>query len=173
MTQDEFWQHIRATRRLDTDEHAARLANRLAKLPIPDILAFGKLWLSMMAKVYTWRMWGAAHLVNGGCSDDAFQGFREWLILQGRPVFEATVQNPDTLATYLKGDAEVEANCSPAYDAYCAATGLDDFIDALQKQYPKLPVIPALTQSWDFEDDDAMQRRYPKLFAAYLADEVE
>ncbi len=173
MTQDEFWQHIRATRRLDSDDHAERLATRLAKLPVPEILAFGMLWETYLAKAYTWPLWGAAYLVNGGCSDDGFDYFRVWLLLQGQAVFDAALKDPDTLATHLKGDAEVEAECNPAYDAYAVATGKDDYFDALKQQYPKLPAPPPLKQAWDFDDDDAMQQRYPKLFAAYLADEVE
>ena len=33
MTEDEFWDHIRATRRVDPEAHNERLVKRLAKLP--------------------------------------------------------------------------------------------------------------------------------------------
>ncbi|OWK36489.1 DUF4240 domain-containing protein [Fimbriiglobus ruber] len=171
MTQDEFWQHIRATRRLDSEEQAERLANRLAKLPVAEILAFGRWWHLMHVKSRTWKLWGAAYLINGGCSDDGFEYFRSWLILQGRKVFEAAMKDPETLRAVLKGDAEVEADCEPAYDAYCTATGNEDFVDALRAAYPKLPDYAALKKGWDFDDEEQMRKRYPKLFAAYLADD--
>ena len=45
MTQDEFWDHIRATRRRDPDDQADLLAARLAPLPPDEVLDFGRLWL--------------------------------------------------------------------------------------------------------------------------------
>ncbi len=172
MTRDEFWQHIRATRRLDPQEHADRLAARLARLPVKEILSFGRWWHLMKAKSYTWKLWGAAYLINGGCSDDGFDYFRNWLLLRGREVFEEAVRDPETLAGVLKGDGEVEAEVAPAFDAYCAATGEDDFVDALAERYPNLPDYPPLKNGWDFDDDAAMRRRYPRLFAAYAAEEA-
>lgn len=173
MTQDEFWQHIKATRRIDPDEHAERLAARLAKLPVDEILEFGRHWEEALAKAHTWQLWGAAYLVNGGCSDDGFDYFRTWLVLQGQAVYDAALADPDSLVRHLKGDAEVEAECMPAYDAYAAVTGKEDYFDALKQRYPTLPATPPLDQDFTFEDDAALQARYPRLYAAYLADEVE
>lgn len=170
MTLDEFWQHIRASRRRDPDEHAERLAARLAKFPVDEILSFGRWWPLAHVKAYTWKVWGAAYLINGGCSDDGFEYFKDWLILQGRDVFEAALRTPDSLAAYLKGDSEVEAGGDPAFTAYAAVTGRDDFGDALKVKYPKLPAYGPLGDTWDFDDDKAMRKRYPKLFAAYAGE---
>ena len=75
MTKDEFWDHIRATRRLDPDEHTERLAVRLAKLPgrrsCPSA-GGGRRWTRGLHL----ELWGAAYLINGGCSDDGFEYFR-------------------------------------------------------------------------------------------------
>jgi hypothetical protein len=38
MTRDEFWDHVRATRRKDPDAHAERLTRRLAKFPADEII---------------------------------------------------------------------------------------------------------------------------------------
>ena len=57
----------------------------------------------MLAEAYHWDLWGAAYLINGGCSDDGFEYFRRWLVLQGRDVFQAAVSNPDTLAEVAEG----------------------------------------------------------------------
>lgn len=171
MTQDEFWQHIRAARRRDPDEHAERLAARLGKLPVDEILSFGRWWHLAHVRAFTWDLWGAAYLVNGGCSDDGFAYFIDWLILQGRDPFEAAVKNPDSLAAYLKGDGEVEAECDPAFDAYAAVTGKDDFADVLAAKYPDLPPYDPPGEKWDFDDEAAMRTRYPKLFAAYAGED--
>ncbi len=49
---------------------------------------------------YAWPVWGAAYLVEGGCSDDAFMDFRDGLVLAGRATFERTLADPDTLADH-------------------------------------------------------------------------
>lgn len=170
MTQDEFWQHIDAARRADPDEHADRLAARLAKLPLDEILSFGRWWHRAVAATHTWEMWGAAYLVNGGCSDDGFEYFLHWLVLQGRAVFDAAVKDPDTLADHLRGETEVECGEEPALDAYCAVTGQEDYYEALEGKYPDLEPMPDSEAAWEFEDDDEMRRRYPKLFAMYCED---
>ena len=174
MTKDEFWEHIRATRRLDPDEHLERLAVRLAKLPETEILSFGRWWETLDAKGYTWKVWGAAYLINGGCSDDGFDYFRRWLLLQGQKVYEAALKNPDSLAVVLKGEGEVEVGSNPAYDAYTAITGREDYYEALQARYPKLQLaLPDLGDGWDFDDDAQMRKRYPKLFADYSGGETD
>ena len=40
MTAAQFWDHIRASRRIDPEAHAERLEKRLAKLP-PEVLLVG------------------------------------------------------------------------------------------------------------------------------------
>src|SRR5262245_53974222 len=47
----------------------------------------------------SWNLWGAAYLMNGGCSDDGFEYFRAWLMAQGRRTFEKAVEDADTKAT--------------------------------------------------------------------------
>lgn len=171
MTQDEFWDHVGATRRRDPDDHADHLAARLARLPADDILDFGRWWQAAKAAAHTWDLWGAAYLVNGGCSDDGFDEFRNWLILQGRDVFDAAVADPDTLADRLTGHADVGTDAHPSYDAYCVATGRDDYVAALAQRFPNMPDEPVLKKEWDFDDAATMRARYPRLSAAYPTDE--
>lgn len=171
MTQDEFWAHIRASYRRDVDDHADHLAARLARLPVDEILEFGRLWLMAKATAHTWDLWGAAYLINGGCSDDGFDEFRNWLILQGRETFDAAVANPDSLADGLKGHGEIGSTAHPSYDAYCAATGRDDYVAGLAARYPEMPDEPTLGKEWDFDDAASMRSRFPRLAAAYPTDE--
>jgi hypothetical protein len=42
----------------------------------------------LLAASYRTVLWAAACLINGGYSDDGFEYFRGWLIVQGRDVFE-------------------------------------------------------------------------------------
>lgn len=177
MTEAEFWGHVRAARRVDPDAHAERLTARLAKLPPEEILDFAHWWEAAHCRAYRRDLWGAAYLVNGGCSDDGFDYFRNWLLLQGRAVFDAALADPDSLAEVLDGD-EVECECHPGADAWFAATGTaadDDgyaaFERALLFRHPKRPKPPPLARRWDFDDDDEVRRRLPRLAALYLGDD--
>ena len=177
MTEPEFWAHVRAARprRYDPEAHADALAARLARLPEGDILDFVHHWEGASARAYRRDLWGAAYLVNGGCSDDGFQYFRWWLILQSREGYEAALADPDTLAEVLDGETDVEAEVAPGMDAWFAATGTrvgdtgyEAFNRALLFRHPKRPALPPLAPRWDFDDDAEVRRRFPRLAAAYL-----
>ncbi len=175
MTQDEFWNHIQATRRKDPEVHAERLAHRLTKLPLEEILEFSYWWDIALAQAYRWDLWGAAFLINCGCSDDGFEYFRRWLVLQGRTVFETAVKDPDSLAQVIDPEEEmVECECYPAWDAWFAATkrerdeaGYNALMQALKAQNKKPPKSRPGRQ-WDFEDETQTRRRLPQLSALYL-----
>jgi hypothetical protein len=177
MTEPEFWAHVRAARprRYDPDAHADALADRLSKLPEGDILDFVHHWDMASARAYRRDLWGAAYLVNGGCSDDGFQYFRWWLVLQGREVYAAALADPDSLAEVLDGETEVEAEVYPGMDAWFAATGtrVGDagyaaYERAMTFRHPKRPAEPSLAPRWDFDDHEEYRRRFPRLAAAYL-----
>lgn len=175
MTEDEFWDHIRATRRADPDAHAERLTARLAKLPEEEILDFGHWWAVADCRAYRRDLWGAAYLINGGCSDDGFQYFIWWLLLQGRTVYEAAIADPDSLAEVLDGEDEVEAEVYPDVDAWFLATGTERDDDgyaaherAMKFRHPKPPKLPPLARRWDFDDDGEVRKRFPRLAALYL-----
>jgi hypothetical protein len=76
------------------------------------------------ADSYDWGLWGAACVINGGCSDDCFDYFRAYLISRGREVFEAAVADPDSLASVEIDDEESwEDWMSPSMYAVEARTG--------------------------------------------------
>jgi hypothetical protein len=179
MTRDEFWEHIAATRRVDPDAHAERLAKRLAKLPVDEIFDFDHWWDAALAVSYHWNVWGAAYLINGGCSDDGFDYFRGWLIMQGREVFEAAVKNPDSLAGITDPDEDdYEYEGRPAWDAWFRATGTeqdqagyDKLLAALDAHGRKPPKRRGMGRRWDLDDDAQVRRRFPRLAALYLDDD--
>ena len=70
----------------------------LSAYPREEIVAAERVSQELMAGFYRTPLWGAAYVINGGCSDDGFDYFRGWLILQGREVFEHVVADPDVLA---------------------------------------------------------------------------
>jgi hypothetical protein len=176
MTLDEFWSHIQASKRSDPDEHVEKLIERLAKLEPAEIIDFDHWWYLKLREASRWNLWGAAYLINGGCSDDGFEYFRDWLILQGRDVFQAAVANPDTLAEVVDPDDEyLECECYPGLDAWFEATATmkDDTgykaLQAAREAHPDRPSgEPDMGENWDFDDDAENRKRLPRLAAMYL-----
>jgi Protein of unknown function (DUF4240) len=101
MDRAEFWAMVEAVRPPgagDCAEHAAHLVAALAELPAAEILTYQHIQDQLMAESYHWDLWGAAYLLNFGCSDDGFDYFRGWLLTQGRAIWEAALQDSDGLA---------------------------------------------------------------------------
>lgn len=175
MTRKQFWDHIEKTRRRDTDAHAERLVKRLAKLPEKEILNFCHLWDEALDAAYNWNLWGAAYVINAGCSDDGFEYFRGWLIMQGRKVYEAALKDPDSLAAVIDPEEEfTEFEGRPGWDAWFAATGTasddagyDALLAALEARPRKCAKRPGMGRPWNIEDDRKLRKRLPRLYALY------
>jgi hypothetical protein len=171
MTEPEFWKLIESTKRSDPDEHVERLEAKLGKLAPEEILHFGHHWFTFHQAAYIWNLWAAAYLINGGCSDDGFIDFRSWLLLKGEAVYKAALADPESLAKVRVEPDEASCECYPAVHAYERATGTKDanaYFDALDAAgYDRLPPGDPLGEDWDFDDQDEMERRLPKLFRKF------
>ncbi|MFF3064088.1 DUF4240 domain-containing protein [Oerskovia sp. NPDC057915] len=206
MDHDTFWQIVddartRAGRGADDrgaeddplpDALTAVLVERLS----PDeILAFAAVSDEVSTAAYAWPVWGAAYLIEGGCSDDGFMDFRDGLVLAGRDVFTRTVADPDSLAEHPvvvamasdQGWFGFESLDSLVGDAWTKATGRDDE-DYYEARDTAAPSAPAATgtgtgtdgsetpvgastdpagERWDFDDEDENRRRLPRLAALF------
>lgn len=103
MTEDRFWALIGTTTAFagHPQRQLSALRETLEKLSAEDVAAFDLAFDQQMNRAYSWDLWGAAYLVNGGASDDGFEYFRRWLIAQGREVFQKVLADPDSLADIL------------------------------------------------------------------------
>lgn len=126
MISADFWDLIEsASKDADNaDDTVARLRELLCEMSGEEIQAFDEWFWHRMDEAYTWPLWGAAYLINGGCSDDGFEYFRGWLITQGQAVFSAAVAKPESLAAVVEEpDVECEDILSVARDAFEEVTG--------------------------------------------------
>ncbi|MDZ4791187.1 MAG: DUF4240 domain-containing protein [Hyphomicrobiales bacterium] len=101
MQVDQFWDHInivRAAAGADLDERIKKLRERLQDLPAEELQSFQNHYDAQLRQAYRWDLWGAAYIMLGGCSDDSFRYFRDWLISEGVGTFEKALENPDSLA---------------------------------------------------------------------------
>jgi hypothetical protein len=102
MTEDVFWELIdHGLGDLSLGERLETLPERLALFKPAAIRNFDLILRQMDNACYRTDIWALAWLLRGGCSDDSFDAFRGWLILQGRKVFEATLADPDAFDVAL------------------------------------------------------------------------
>jgi hypothetical protein len=96
MTEDVFWELIdHGLRDQSLGERVDTLPDRLALFKPAAIRQFDQILRQMDNAAYRTDIWALAYLLRGGCSDDSFDAFRGWLILQGRKVFDAALADPD------------------------------------------------------------------------------
>ncbi|MGR3514991.1 MAG: DUF4240 domain-containing protein [Paracoccaceae bacterium] len=155
---DRFWTIIDSTVGADMDAQIERLGNTLAGLSRDEIIAFHSDFARASAAAYRWDLWGAAYVINGGCSDDGFIDFRSWLIAQGKSVYDGAMADPESLAGHVKEAYEA------AFEDF-AYVVMDVFEAKFDEDFPVVAVdMPAepLGQPWD---EDALDALYPKLTA--------
>jgi hypothetical protein len=160
MNEDGFWQIIEQSSDAVPNAQNRKLRSLLDALPIAEIKAFDRIFDELIGKAYTWDLWGAAYVLDGGCSDDGFEYFRRGLTGAGREKFEAALRDPDSLANWAEPDeVENEGIRYVVYRAYQAKTGTKDLPDH-GIRFPKEPS----GEAWS-EDGDDLEKRFPKLWA--------
>ena len=92
----EFWGLIEESKGFGGQ--AEWLTEVLTKKELKEVLEFEFLFQGLMNDSYQSRLWGAAFILMGGCSDDAFDYFRGWLIGQGEEIYRKVMNDPEYLA---------------------------------------------------------------------------
>jgi hypothetical protein len=169
MDETGFWKLIDASRADGRGEFGAQaegLAKRLAKLPSSDIARFDRIYRDHIDAAYTWDLWGAAYLINGGCSDDAFDYFRDWIISKGRTVYEAAVRAPDSLAGVVT-EEDLEECCEFEELRYAASNAWEASAKG-EFPYEEGASRPSEPSGVPWNEDLAeLARRFPKLAARF------
>ncbi|WP_298168190.1 DUF4240 domain-containing protein [Novosphingobium sp.] len=165
-----FWTLVDQSAKFEDEPEAQIVALRssLSRLPQERIADFERVFDQVMRRSYSWDLWGAASVANGGASDDGFEYFRCWLISKGRKTFEAVLANPDSLAEVLapgpQGSLEFEDFAYVAREAWSAKTGRD---------WNEMPFVAAMMYAESpggirFNDNPTdLAKRYPKLWARF------
>jgi hypothetical protein len=127
MSPELFWALIGGARAGagSAGEMAARLTTALAAFRPAEIRKFNKLLSERLAQLQSWDLWAFAYLVRGGCSDDAFDYFRAWVVAQGEAAFAAALEGPLPLldAADRVWDLQCEELLTVAEDAHLERAG--------------------------------------------------
>ncbi|MGW2543028.1 DUF4240 domain-containing protein [Kitasatospora sp. NPDC001574] len=181
MPLDAFWAIVEtaAARASAERPFAGRLAALLASRPRPEIAAFERRFGELHGALYRWDVWGAAYVIGGGCSDDAFTDFRAGVISLGRDWYERVLASPDSLAGHpvargsdpeeleeLLFDEEADY---AAHRAFERAPGEEDRDALTAGGPPSGRTAPDMGEGFDFDDEDEVGRRLPGLAALFLA----
>lgn len=169
MDLDGFWSLIDQARAAagGPSEHAAELEHLLREKSPSDIEEFARIQGELMRDSYRWDLWGAAYVINQGCSDDGFDYFRGWLLLQGRDVWDAALRDPETLAEIpMAGEVQCEDTLYAASKAYEEKTG-----GVLPPE--SQPRLEPIGVPWNEGDLEALFPKLWKRFGASTSKEQE
>ena len=161
MKEPEFWKIVEKVR-LSTDEiyeRPGKLAQSLDGITHDEIRDFAEIYLDLVARAYTWPLWGAAFVISGGCSDDAFDYFRDWLISEGKEVYARALEDPESLADLEHiEEPELEEFRYVAEEVYEKKTGKT--LEFRERQFSYEPS----GEAWD---EDTVDKMFPKLAEKY------
>ena len=139
-----FWQMIDEAREKagNWEEMIEPLTDSLAKLDDTEIFLWQQIFNEYQDLSYKNKLWAAAYVINGGCSDDGFDYFRAWLTAQGKDIFMASLSDPETLANVnvLDEAAEFEEIMAAAADAYLNKLGIESDYDCFYNELEKYPL---------------------------------
>lgn len=160
VTKEVFWEMIFDSKNIDPLKgFIATLEIKLTELKISEIKKFHKLLMEFMDNLWSWDLWALAFIGRGGCSDDAFEYFRAWIISQGKKSYDAAVKGPEELiqVVTLDSDLQCEELLYVASNAYYNRQGKE----MPEIKYPK--VVPK-GKEWKEED---LKTRYSNLWQIF------
>jgi hypothetical protein len=158
------------------------LTEHLTTMPVANIVVFGDYIRKFSRHAYRGHLWAAAYVICGGCSDDGFMDFRDWLISRGEAIYHEALRDPETLLDIVPlivgeygvyGDARHEGLSYICWTAYERKMG----VEYLGFRYDEInspilgPYIHQKPDNMDW-DEDTVYKMYPKLttkFAPYAA----
>jgi hypothetical protein len=164
MDEKEFWQLIKVVKNeagANVDSRPAVLQRNLSNLKSEEIQRFQMRYEALLLEANSWSLWGAASIMNGGCSDDGFKYFRDWLISEGDSAFREALLNPDSLASFARRDYfELELFGYAALRAF-SAKGVGELERDFSVEY-------AVTKGREWAESE-LPGLFPRLAEKYVA----
>jgi hypothetical protein len=154
-----FWELIESAKlgSQSTDEQMELLETSLQAFKAAEIKKFQRILENQLDALLHWDVWALGYIAMDGCSDDSFDYFRCWLILQGRSVVAAALEDVESLDRLPAGRLAAEELLSLPAAAYESRSG-KPLRSARRKAKP--------VKGEDWEESD-LERRYPTLCRLY------
>jgi len=165
MDEDQFWKVIKISKDKsgnDFEQQQEVLSKELSRLSPDEIISFANRFRFFRGQANTWELWGAIYIIQGGCSDDSFNDFREWVIGQGKDFYYKTINDPESLVE-VDNDKIEEVEWEGL--GYVPSTVFKE-ITGKEMPYPFKENLDTTGVEWDEESDD-LKNMFPKLYAKY------
>jgi hypothetical protein len=103
--EERFWLLIKQAKSLkeEAEPQVYQLVLLLEQYSGPQIKNFQRILDQKLDHLNRWDVWALAYLAQDGCSDDAFESFRAWLVLQGSEVCQKVLSNVDAALSLIPG----------------------------------------------------------------------
>jgi hypothetical protein len=165
MDEEIFWKIIQTTKDNSTgdfEQQQDELVKLLRKVTPDEVILFGNRFRYFRGQANTWELWGAIYIIHGGCGDDSFNDFREWIIGQGKDFYYKTTNNPESLV-----DIETEKINEIDWEGlgYVYSTVFKE-LTGHEMEYTYRENHETTGQEWDEESDD-LKNMFPKLYNKY------
>lgn len=172
MDERRFWSIIASTRSSrSTSERVSLLRGELTTLPPQQVAEFDRQLTLAVNTIGKPEHLGAAEILMGFTSRDAFVDLRGWVVAQGEEVHRRFRDDPDSLVSAgLDREGELVSGqlLTLAPDtAYRQMTGRN-----LVDDFPDLPASESLASSPDGPSYAELAEQLPRLADAYLPDPV-
>lgn len=173
LDEDLYWQIIDKSLKntSNQDDQEQFLIKEIFNLTPTQIIGFRLRTDKLLYDTYNSEMWCAGYIMNGGCSDDSFEYFRNWVISRGKETYYNAKQNPDNLISEIVEEAEFydfESFWYVALEAFQHKTGKDlyDYIDYDNFKTSE-GAYPQFEFTWEEENPESWKKICPKLFEKF------
>ena len=158
---NEFWEIIEKGK--VSEEPASVIRGVLEKISPAEIASFQEYFDKLHEQAYHWKLWGAAHVIGDGCSDDGFIDFRYGLISRGKEIYEKAIKDPDSLAHFVEN---TEIQNEPF--AYIAQELYEEITGSVIPRIKFNGLTDPSGVEWDFDNKELTRQHLPKLAGLYL-----
>lgn len=170
MNEEEFWKLIESSGSPDKGspgEQCERITNQLSGKSKEELVSFANIHKEMLSKAYTWPMLKASIIILSYISDDVFEDFRNWIILNGKQRFYETLEHPDNIGSYIQVQDPVEELTGEAL-LYVCDEAWDGDVEDLEEEYV-YPEDPVIEDDWPSEEE--LKQEFPKLYDQFWDEE--
>ena len=164
MTEEQFWTII------ENSNRGRNLKECLTPLSEEELFGFRYWWIHFCHISYKQELWAVAYVVLGGCSDDGFDYFRFWLIVQGQKVFYNALENADTLCDVFSELEDPEGDDYPEQEDLNYAvqkvleerTGDEDFFYTVEENYLLPQYTHKIELEWEEDNEESIRKVCPR-----------
>jgi hypothetical protein len=164
-----FWNIVDSSVKNSKNQDAQErfLVKEIEKLTPKQMIGFRLRTDKLLYDTYNSEMWCAGYIMNGGCSDDGFEYFRNWVISRGKDTYYKAKENSDSLISeFVEGEEyyDFESFWYTALTAFENKTGkelydyISDDFKTNEGNYPNFEF------TWKEEEHATMKTICPKLF---------